>query len=87
MIFHRTEKVDIDGVRYELTNKTKEECYNYKMKIAEIYEYFNPDNYDMTRTQENYIEWKKELIKHLKEFDKMYVKHVKESHPEINTIH
>lgn len=41
----------------------------------------------MQLTHETYISWKKELIKMLKEFDKMYLKHIKNGYIEMNNIH
>ena len=39
---------------------------------------------EMQLTHETYISWKKELIKMLKEFDKMYLKHIKNGYIEMN---
>ena len=36
--------------------------------------------------QDNYQSWKKELVKSLKDWDKMYVKHAKAINPEVVTI-
>jgi len=36
---------------------------------------------------ETYISWKKDLIKLLKEWDKLYMKHMKTTYIEMNTIH
>jgi hypothetical protein len=41
----------------------------------------------MNRTFENYTTWKKDLIKLLKEWDKVYVKHIKTSYPEMSAHH
>lgn len=42
---------------------------------------------EMQCTLETYISWKKDLIKELKEFDAMYMKHLKQGYPEMNAIH
>ncbi len=42
---------------------------------------------EMQLTHETYISWKKELIKMLKEWDKMYLKHIKSGYVEMNKIH
>jgi hypothetical protein len=42
---------------------------------------------EMQLTHETYISWKKELIKMLKEWDKIYLKHIKSGYIEMNAIH
>ena len=41
------------------------------------------------RTADNYMGWKKELVKYLKDWDKNYVKHMgnKGTYAEMNTLH
>lgn len=38
-------------------------------------------------TFENYTGWKKDLVKKCKEWDKLYVKHIKQTYPEMSEIH
>ena len=40
----------------------------------------------MDRTHETYTSWKKDLVKKMKEFDKLYTKHTKAIYPEISGI-
>lgn len=47
----------------------------------------DPGMMEMQCTHESFTSWKKELIKKLKEFDKLYVKHVKSGYIEMNNIH
>ncbi len=35
----------------------------------------------------NYLSWRKELVSKLKDYDKLYVKHIKGGHVEMNNIH
>lgn len=42
---------------------------------------------EMQLTHETYISWKKDLIKMLKEWDKLYMKHTKSGYVEMNNIH
>jgi len=42
---------------------------------------------NMTLNAETYTTWRKDLIKLLKEFDKLYVKHIKSGYVEMNAIH
>lgn len=37
----------------------------------------DPAMEDMKCTLENYLNWRKEIIAHIKEFDKLYLKHIK----------
>ena len=41
----------------------------------------------MNLTHETYQSWRKDLIKLLKEFDKLYTTHIKSGYPEMNAIH
>jgi hypothetical protein len=42
---------------------------------------------EMECTHETYTSWKKDLIKKCKEWDKLYVKHIKSTYPEMAQIH
>jgi hypothetical protein len=46
-----------------------------------------PDMMNMSLTPDSYTSWKKELIKFLKDFDKLYVKHIKSGFVEMSAIH
>lgn len=87
MFLEKCEKKTIDGVTYDITNNTQVEIWNCKSKIVEIFNYLDPGMMEMQLTHETYISWKKELIKMLKEFDKMYLKHIKNGYIEMNNIH
>jgi hypothetical protein len=77
----------IDGVTYIISNNSQVEIWNCKSKIVEIYNYLDPGMMEMQLTHETYVSWKKELIKMLKEWDKLYIKHIKSGYIEMNTIH
>lgn len=87
MFFEKVEKKTIDGVTYDISNSTQVEIWNCKQKIVDIYIYLDPDMMAMNLTHETYVSWKKELIKLLKEWDKLYVKHMKSGYIEMNNIH
>lgn len=87
MFLEKCEKKSIDGVTYEITNATQVEIWNCKSKIVEIYNYVDPGMMEMQLTHETYVSWKKDLIKLLKEWDKLYVKHIKSGYVEMNGIH
>lgn len=87
MFFEKCEKKSIDGVTYDITNNTQVEIWNCKSKIVEIFNYLDPGMMEMQLTHETYISWKKELIKLLKEWDKLYMKHIKSGFVEMNVIH
>jgi hypothetical protein len=87
MFLEQCEKKTIDGVTYEITNATRVELYNCKKQLVEMYQYVDPEMMVMQLTFETYISWKKDLIKLLKEWDKLYMKHIKSGYVEMNAIH
>lgn len=87
MFLEKCEKKTIDGVTYEITNNTQVEIWNCKSKIVEIFNYLDPSMMEMQLTHETYITWKKDLIKLLKEWEKLYMKHIKSGFVEMNHIH
>jgi hypothetical protein len=87
MFFDKTEKKSIDGVSYEISNGTSHEIWNCKQTLFEIYNQVDPSNFDVTINADSYVQWKKDFIKLLKEFDKMYTKHIKSGYVEMNHIH
>lgn len=42
---------------------------------------------NMSLNADTYTSWKKELVKYLKDFDKLYVKHIKSGYVEMSVIH
>jgi predicted small metal-binding protein len=42
---------------------------------------------EMNCTYETMTSWKKELVKRLKDWDKLYMNHIKKTYPEMNAIH
>jgi hypothetical protein len=87
MFLEKCEKKSIDGVMYEITNNSQVEIWNCKTKIVEIFNFMDPSMFDMSLTPDSYISWKKELVKHLKEWDKIYTKHIKSGYVEMSLIH
>jgi hypothetical protein len=83
----KVEKKEIDGTTYEISNGSQVEIWNCKTAINEIYTALDPSMFDMQLTPENYITFKKELISKLKNFDKMYTKHIKSAYVEMSAIH
>lgn len=78
-------KVTFDGITYEIQNNSKIDMGNCKDSIFSIYNkvYEEADS----RDHNNYLTWKKELVKLLKEWDKLYVNHAKKVWPEMSAIH
>lgn len=85
MFFAKVEKIQIDGTTYEITNPCQVDMWNCKANLYEMYNFLH-DTYD-DRDSDTYLTWKKDLVKILKEWDKLYVKHVKSTYPEMNKIH
>ena len=90
MVFFRVpeDSIKIDGIEYEVTNSCNQDHFACKEKfldivlhIATVYdddEGLNPDNLGS---------WKKELISKLKDFEKKYQKHAKQTNPLLADIH
>lgn len=89
MFFEKTETVTFDGVTYDVSNNGRLESYKSREALVEIYNYCDPGRSETECDYTTYIQWKKELIKMCKEFDKYYVKHSskKGAYEEINNIH
>jgi len=87
MFFEQTEQYTIDGVTYNITPHSCREIWNCKEKLVEICNVFDPGTMEMTLTEESYQSWRKDLIKLLKEWDKLYVTHIKSAFIEMNAIH
>ncbi len=87
MFFDKCEKIVIDGVTYDITMGTSAEIWNCKEKLVEIFNVFENDALEMNLDETKYQTWRKELIKLLKEFDKLYVKHIKSGYILQNEIH
>lgn len=87
MFFEKLEKKSIDGTTYEISNGTQVEIWNCKQMINDIYNTIDPSMMEISLNADSYTTWKKDLIKLLKEFDKLYVKHIKSGFVEMNAIH
>ena len=87
MFFDKVDKKSIDGTTFDISNGTMVEIWNCKQQIFDIYSYLEPDMMNMQLNADTYTSWKKELIKYLKDFDKLYVKHIKSGFVEMNAIH
>lgn len=84
MFFPREEAVVIDGVKFEIPNHIRVDTWNSKLMICnDVFEIFKSLE-DMEK--EDYLETKKKLVGHLKNFEKQYAKHVKKTHPEVQDI-
>lgn len=77
MIFHKipTESITIDGITFILTMESKTELWNCKETIVNIYNKFDDFTLEQELKEDSYIQWRKDLIKLLKEWDKWYCKH------------
>ena len=75
MYFDNVESKSIDGKTYELSMAAKTAIYNCKMKLYEIREKFVNEFLD--RNVDNYLQFKKDLVRELKDFDKKYCTHIK----------
>jgi hypothetical protein len=77
----------IDGTEYEFSNAANVDHFNCKTALIDISNHADPSTMESTLTFETFSSWKKDLIKLCKDWDKMYLKHMKSTYPELNTIH
>ena len=87
MFFAKVPSINIDGTLYEISNAAMVDTWNCKESLVEIYEYLDSSRVAGECNYENYLSWKKDLMKMLKEWDKIYNKHMKAIYPEMNKIH
>jgi hypothetical protein len=77
----------IDGVDYWITGAGQNDMWGCKEAIVQIFNDLDDGQMEMNCTFETYTGWKKDLIKNLKEWDKVYVKHIKAAYPEMSANH
>lgn len=89
MIFEKVqnEQKFIDGTTYTISNNAAVDMFNCKEALVDIYNILDPEQMQLECTFENYTSWKKDLFKKCKEWDKLYVKHIKATYPEMSQIH
>ena len=87
MFFEKCESLNIDGKVYDISNGAMVDMWNCKEACVGIYNMLESGTMDMECTFETYTAWKKDLLKACKEWDKLYVKHIKAIYPEMNGIH
>ena len=84
MFFSRDDSITIDGVTFEISNAIKVDTWTSKtLVVNDVFEAIKEAD---SLEEENYIDLKKKLVNHLKAFEKQYQKHVKKTHPDVNTI-
>lgn len=83
MFWERGEAIKIDDQVHEISNFANVDHFNCKTKICEIWSLgFDPDKIEDLNA-DNWVQWKKESVKMLKEFEKMYQKHEKVTNKEL----
>jgi len=87
MFFAKVESINIDGELYDISNGAMVDTWNCKESLVEIYDYIDPTRIEGECNSDTYTTWKKDLMKMLKEWDKLYTKHIKSTYPEMNSIH
>lgn len=87
MFLEKCEKIAIDGTTFDITNTSQVELWNCKDQIVQIYNFFDDGMIESTQTAETYLTWRKDLIKLLKEWDRLYMKHMKSGYVEMSAIH
>ncbi len=87
MFFLKKEEIKICGTTYPISNACMVDSFNCKMHlITGVCFQLSGDTVN-NLDQDTYLAWKKEAVKALKEWDKMYLKHQKTINPEVLAIH
>ena len=89
MVFKRlaTDEIDIDGIRYEVSNAVNQDHFDCKEKFMNIITHLDVGYESDFLAPDTLASWKKELISKLKDFEKKYVKHCKTTNPVLAAIH
>ena len=87
MYFEKKEAVSIDGTVYPVSMGAMNDTFGCKEMMSDIYQMFDPSTVEVQCTHEEYLSWKKDIMKKCKEWDKMYAKHIKNTYPEMAAIH
>lgn len=89
MVFKRlqTDFIEIDGIKYEVTNSANQDHFDCKEKFLNLIMVIEQGFDDDYLTVDTLASWKKDLISKLKEFEKKYVKHAKSTNPQLAKIH
>jgi hypothetical protein len=87
MFFEKCETIHIDGTEYVISNSAMVDMWNCKENLVEVFNVLDDGTMDMDLTFETFAGWKKEIVKKLKDWDKLYIKHIKGTYPEMNGHH
>lgn len=86
MFFERCETIRIDGKLYEVSNASNVDHFNCKMALCGLWQVTFSSDAIADLSVDNYVAWRKETVKALKDWDKMYVKHEKTTNKELGAI-
>ena len=75
-----------NGVKYIISNAANQDTYACRGLIYEIWQLLSADRIEELNF-DNYLQWRKELVAKLKDWEKKYHKHAKTINPEMNDIH
>lgn len=83
MFWERGEAIRIDDQVHEISNFANVDHFNCKQALCGIWQVqFDPERV-ADLNMDDWVAWKKESVKTLKEFEKMYVKHEKVTNKEL----
>jgi hypothetical protein len=85
MFFENKETIKIDDYFFEIPNSCKVDMVNCKDRLNNFKIFFEGE-WEM-KDHTTYLQLKKDLVKHCKEFEKHYVKHQKTTYKEMSVIH
>lgn len=75
MFFKKGDEIRIDGHTYPISNGANVDCINCKFFICgTLMMQLGHDMFDCLEA-DTYVSWRKDTVKCLKDWDKMYMKH------------
>ena len=88
MIFKRvtTEFIVIDGNQYEVSNSVNLDHWDCKEKFLGLITKIEEGIEDEPFTPDNLASWKKDFVNKLKDFEKKYIRHAKQTNPTLAKI-
>lgn len=88
MVFKRVQEdfIKIDGETYEVTNSANQDHFGCKETFLGFMQHVEFGMDDDNIQPDSLASWKKDAVNKLKDFEKKYVKHAKQTNPSLAKI-
>ena len=73
--WERNPEIEIDGEIYTISAAANVANYDCRNAMFDLCDFFSAVNLEHNCTHENYLDWKKGVVKAMKDWEKQYVKH------------